>query len=233
MTIALPAAPIDARDFLRATCATLNLELNAGQLDTLLGYLGLLQRWNKIYNLTAVRSTDGMLIQHLADCLAVVGPLAAQHPSPGRLIDVGSGGGLPGLVIATCLPLWDVTCIDAVAKKMAFVRQAGAELGLRNLHALHGRIETVTSPFDVVCSRAFASLDEFVALSRTALAPAGCWMAMKGKRPDEEIAALPANIEVFHVEPLRVPGLDAERCLVWMRQRRNPVTEATERPERC
>ncbi len=183
-------------------------------------FLGLLAKWNAAYNLTAVRDPAQMRTQHLADCLAVVAPLR-RHLGAGRvarLLDVGSGGGLPGVVLAIADPAWDVTCVDTVGKKAAFVRQVAGELGLPNLHAVHARVETLAAPpFDVVTSRAFASLADFVAWTRALLAPGGAWMAMKGKRPDDEIAALPADIEVVGVEPLHVPGLDAERCLVWMR----------------
>jgi len=196
--------------------AELGLPPSAAQTSALVQYLGLLQRWNATYNLTAVRDPEAMLSQHLADCLAVVPPLQ-RRAGQGRLLDVGSGGGLPGVVIAMMLPSWDVTCVDAVAKKAAFVRQAAGALALPNLHAVHARVEDLKAPpFDVVTSRAFASLADFVSLTRRHLAPGGAWMAMKGRVPDDEIAALPADIEVFHVEPLQVPGLDAQRCLIWM-----------------
>ncbi len=184
-------------------------------------YLALLQKWNKAYNLTAVRDAAQMQVQHLADCLAVVPPL--QHHAAGRalrILDVGSGGGLPGVVLAISHPGWDVTCVDTVGKKAAFVRQVAGELALPNLHSAHARVEQLTAPpFGVVTARAFASLADLVQGTRAVLAPGGVWMAMKGKRPDDEITALPADIEVFHVEPLTVPGLDAERCLVWMRRK--------------
>jgi 16S rRNA (guanine527-N7)-methyltransferase len=134
-----------------------------------------------------------------------------------RLLDVGSGGGLPGVVFAICCPQVDVTCVDAVGKKAAFIQQAAVALKLPNLHGVHARVETLTAPFDVVSCRAFASLPDFTSWSRSALAPHGVWLAMKGKHPEEELAALPADVQVFHVEQLQVPGLDAERCIVWMR----------------
>jgi len=134
-----------------------------------------------------------------------------------RLLDVGAGAGLPGVVIAITCPEVAVTCVDTVAKKAAFVQQVAASLMLRNLKGLHARVETLTEPYDVVCSRAFASLKDFTTWSRTALAPHGIWLAMKGKHPDAELAELPKDVQVFHVEPLKVPGLDAERCIVWMR----------------
>ena len=215
---------------LAQVAAALGVTLDPRQLDLLAAYLALLQRWNAVYNLTAVREPQAMLTQHLADSLAVVPPLrrhlaglaevAAGGGSARRLLDVGSGGGLPGVVLAIACPELDVSCIDTVAKKANFIRQVAAELRLPNLHAVHGRVEAQAgSGFDVVVSRAFASLGDFTTWSRRALAAGGAWMAMKGKRPDAELAALAPDIEVFHVEPLQVPGLDAERCLVWMRPR--------------
>lgn len=191
-------------------------------------YLALLARWNATYNLTAVREREAMLSQHLADCLAVVEPLrrelagVAHQAGSGRqvprVLDVGSGGGLPGIVLAASLPTIEVHCVDAVAKKAAFIRQAAAELQLPNLKALHARVEQCKAPgFDVIASRAFASLFDFTRLTRHLLQPGGVWMAMKGKVPSEELAALPPDVEVFHVEQLQVPGLDAQRCLVWMK----------------
>jgi 16S rRNA (guanine527-N7)-methyltransferase len=203
----------------------LALDLTSTQSQALVHYLALLQRWNATYNLTAVRDPAQMLTQHLADCLAVVPALrrqlsglpAAEQP---RLLDVGSGGGLPGAVFAVLQPELAVTCVDTVGKKAAFVRQVAVELSLRNLTAEHARVEKmVVPPFHIVSSRAFASLPDFTAWTHHLLAPGGVWMAMKGKRPDDEIAALPATIEVFHVEPITVPGMDAERCIVWMRPR--------------
>lgn len=208
---------------LRELGTALGLDLNAAAIARLSAYLDLLERWNRTYNLSAVRERAGMRIQHVADCLAVVRPLEA-HRAAGRLLDVGSGGGLPGVVIAAVSPGWDVHCVDAVAKKAAFVRQVAGALALPNLHAIHARLETLAPaapPFDVVTARALGPLAQLVELSRVRLAPDGVWMAMKGRRPDEEITALPSDIEVFHVEPLVVPGLGAERCLVWMRRRRH------------
>jgi 16S rRNA (guanine527-N7)-methyltransferase len=133
-------------------------------------------------------------------------------------LDVGSGGGLPGVVIAICCPNVSVICVDAVSKKAAFVQQVAASLRLGNLKGVHARVETLAGPFDVIGSRAFASLPDFVNWSASALAPNGIWMAMKGKLPEEEIASLPPNAQVFHVEQLHVPGLNAERCMVWMKK---------------
>ena len=206
---------------LRDGVAALGLELSDGQLHQLLDYLVMLQKWNRVYNLTAVRDPAQMLRQHLLDSLAVVRPLRhmLRHrgaPAAARLLDVGSGGGLPGVVVAIACPDLEMHCVDAVAKKSAFVRQVAAGLKLRNLTALHARVETVAESFDVVCSRAFASLPDFVSWTAPLLAVGGCWMAMKGQHPADEIAALPSTARVFHVEQLAVPGLDAQRCIVWM-----------------
>jgi 16S rRNA (guanine527-N7)-methyltransferase len=200
----------------------LSLDISDTQGELLHRFMALLQRWNGTYNLTAVRDPAQMLTQHLADCLAVVPALRRQRVASNakRLLDVGSGGGLPGVVLAILEGTLSVTCVDTVGKKAAFVRQVAAELGLRNLHAEHARVEQLAAaPFDIVTSRAFASLLDFSSLTRRHLAAGAVWMAMKGKRPDDEMAALPVDVEVFHVEQLVVPGLDAERCLVWMRPR--------------
>lgn len=209
------------RDALAQIGDALALGLTGTQLDVLLAYLALLQRWNATYNLTAVRDPARMLTQHLADCLAVIGPLRRHcggDGRPQRILDVGSGGGLPGVVIAALNPDLHVTCVDTVGKKAAFVRQSAGELGLKNLAAEHARVEQLKATlFDVIVSRAFASLADFTRLTRDQLAPQGVWMAMKGKAPGDEIAELPPGLDVFHVEQLTVPGLHAERCLVWIR----------------
>lgn len=200
----------------------LSLDISDTQGELLHRFMALLQRWNGTYNLTSVRDPTQMLTQHLADCLAIVPALRRQRDASNakRLLDVGSGGGLPGVVLAILESSLSATCVDTVGKKAAFVRQVAAELGLRNLHAEHARVEQLAAaPFDIVTSRAFASLLDFTALTKRHLAPGAVWMAMKGKRPDDEMAALPVDVEVFHVEQLVVPGLDAERCLVWMRPR--------------
>jgi 16S rRNA (guanine527-N7)-methyltransferase len=165
------------------------------------------------------------LTHHLLDSLSAIAPLARELERMQKgfldgptLLDVGSGGGLPGVVIAICCPHVKVTCVDAVSKKSAFVQQVAASLKLPNLKGVHARVENLTGPFDVVCSRAFASLPDFVSWSVNALSDQGVWMAMKGKRPNEEVAALPPFASLFHVEPLQVPGLDAERCVVWMKK---------------
>lgn len=182
-------------------------------------YLDLLARWNRVYNLTALRDPALMRSHHLADSESIVAPLE-RHASgrPLKIVDVGSGGGLPGVVLAIHHPDWDVICVDAVAKKAGFVRQVALELSLPNLHAEHARIEQLPPVgADVVTSRAFASLPDFCTWTRHHLGPQGVWLAMKGRVPSDEIAALPPEVEVFHVEPLQVPGLDAERCAIWLR----------------
>ncbi len=203
---------------LDAGLQALGLDLSQAQRDLLLRYLEMLGKWNQVYNLTAVRDPNEMLTQHLLDSLAVVEPLRRQTGgTPGRLLDVGSGGGLPGAVIAICCPQLKVDCLDAVGKKAAFVQQVAAGLALPNLRGVHGRVERVADRYDVVSSRAFASLADFVNGSRQALAEQGVWLAMKGKHPEDEIAALPTDVAVFHVEQLSVPELAAQRCIVWMR----------------
>lgn len=208
-----------------ALAEQLGLSADERQLRQIADYLALLQRWNKTYNLTALRDPAQMFTHHLADCLTALPPLQRalgdrQAQQGLTLLDVGSGGGLPGVLIAILCPNLQVSCVDTVGKKAAFIRQAGAELGLRNLRAEHARVEQLPGHYHFITSRAFATLADFVALTRNRLAADGLWMAMKGKQPDDEIAALPDDVEVFHVEPLQVPGLDAERCLIWMRPRR-------------
>ena len=196
----------------------LGLSLAPAQHAQLLAYLDLLAKWNKVYNLTAVRDPAEMLTHHLLDSLAVIAPLV-RHTQGGaaRVLDVGSGGGLPGVVIAICCPEMSVACVDAVAKKAAFVQQAAGVLGLSNLRGVHARVESITEPYDVITSRAFATLADFTQWSAGSLGEDGVWMAMKGKHPTDEMAGLPPSVAVFHVEQLTVPGLDAERCLIWMR----------------
>ena len=149
---------------------------------------------------------------------------------PIRVLDVGSGGGLPGVVLAIVMPKWQVDCVDAVAKKATFVRQVAAELGLRNLHGLHARAENLQGgpnggPYALITSRAFASLADFCALTRHLLMPGGAWVAMKGLVPETEMRALQAEVDVFHVEQIQVPGLPVQRCLVWMQARAATPTD--------
>jgi 16S rRNA (guanine527-N7)-methyltransferase len=217
---------------LRAAAQALGLQLSALQLRQLMAFRDALLKWNKVYNLTALRQPQEMLQQHLIDCLAIVPPvqreLAKQHATgfgvddTTSILDVGSGGGLPGVVLAVLLPHCRIDCVDAVAKKVAFVRQVAAELGLSNLSALHSRVEDLKPPgrlgqgYDLITSRAFASLPDFTSWTKHLLAAGGSWAAMKGKRPDDELGAL-IGVQVFHVEPLNPPGMQAQRCLVWMK----------------
>jgi 16S rRNA (guanine527-N7)-methyltransferase len=204
---------------LRDGLVRLGLSLDDDQVAKLLNYLDLIQKWNKVYNLTAVRDPAEMLTHHLLDSLAVVNPLRGHTQGKAiKLLDVGSGAGLPGIVVAICCPEIQVDCVDTVAKKAAFIQQAAVTLKLPNLHGLHARVENLHGPYDLVSCRAFASLADFVAWSRGALAEQGVWLAMKGKRSDDEIAALPADVQMFHVEQLEVPGLEADRCLIWMKR---------------
>ena len=208
---------------LRAGLLTLALDLNDTRIRQLLDYQDLIGKWTKVYNLTAVRDPAEMLTHHLLDSLAAIAPLNRHLQQAGlqqgsTLLDAGSGAGLPGVVMAICCPAVAVTCVDTVAKKAAFIKQAALALKLPNLTGLHARVESIDKPFNVICSRAFASLQDFTQFSGNALADAGVWMALKGKHPADEMAALPETVKVFHVEQLQVPGLGAERCIVWMQK---------------
>ncbi|MBC8745301.1 16S rRNA (guanine527-N7)-methyltransferase [Paraburkholderia sp. WC7.3g] len=199
----------------------LGLELNDEQRRKLLDYVVLLAKWNSVYNLTAIRDPRQMLVQHILDSLSIVPHLAPRGPS--SVLDVGSGGGLPGIVLAIVLPDWDITTNDIVHKKTAFQAQARAELGLANLSVVTGRVETlrpgaeVPAKFDVIVSRAFAELADFVTLARHLVAEQGAIWAMKGVRPDAEIGRLPAGAHVEQIIRLDVPSLDAERHLIKVR----------------
>ena len=210
------------RATLLAGLDALQLDLSKEQIDQLLAYQAMIGKWTKVYNLTSVRDPAEMMTHHLLDSLSAVPALQRYLQGAGlaqgsRLLDVGSGAGLPGVVVAICCPAVSVTCVDTVAKKAAFIKQAALALKLPNLAGLHARVESIIEPFDVICSRAFASLTDFTNWSVGALAPQGVWMAMKGKHPADELLALPKNIAMFHVEQLKVPGLEAERCVLWLR----------------
>jgi 16S rRNA (guanine527-N7)-methyltransferase len=220
----------DLRAALLAGLGTLGLALSEQQVGQLLDYQALIAKWTKVYNLTAVRDPAEMMTHHLLDSLAAIAPLRRHLQQAGlgqgaQVLDVGSGAGLPGVVIAICCPSVAVTCVDTVAKKAAFIKQAALALRLPNLTGLHARVESITQPFEVICSRAFASLADFTQWSAAALAPQGVWMAMKGKHPADELAMLPAGVEMFHVEQLRVPGLGAERCILWLRPKAGQLAE--------
>jgi 16S rRNA (guanine527-N7)-methyltransferase len=211
---------------LRQGLSQLNLSFSEVQISNLLTYQTLIQKWNKVYNLTSVRDPVEMLTHHLLDSLAIIGPLRKhldelQRTAPSQavqLLDVGSGAGLPGVVIAICCPQVRVDCVDTVGKKAAFIQQVAVSLKLKNLRGVHARVENLTDHYQVITSRAFASLADFTTWSVSTLDEGGTWIAMKGKHPTEELAELPASAKVFHVEQLSVPGLNADRCLIWLRK---------------
>ncbi len=213
-----PSSPLQEAA-LRQGAQVLGLTLTDEQCQKLLAYGALILKWSRVYNLTALRDPEQVLTHHLLDSLAIVAPLTRVWPGAGRLLDVGSGAGLPGVIIAVMRPDLMVDCLDAVAKKMAFVQQVAVELGLPNLRGIHARVEAFKGQYELICSRAFASLADFFVGSSHLLAPDGVWLAMKGKRPEEELSRIPEDLKVFHVEQLMVPGLkEADRCLVWARK---------------
>ena len=189
--------------------AELGLPLPDAAQQQLLAFRDLLLKWNKTYNLTALRDPEQAISHHLLDSLAIL-PYVGTEP----LLDVGSGGGLPGIPLAIARPEMSVRMVDTVQKKTTFLQQAAIQLGLRNVTVSHARVETLDGQYAQISSRAFAELSLFVTLTRHLLIPGGRWLAMKGVRPDDEIAALPAGIIVEQIIPLQVPGLDAERHLI-------------------
>lgn len=206
---------------LAAGVAELRLEIAAATQQKLLDYLALIQKWNRVYNLTAVREMQKMISHHLLDSLAVI-----PHARARSIIDVGSGAGLPGVPLALALPQSRLTLLEANHKKAAFLKQAVIELDLRNADVVCGRVETWEPPqlFDVAISRAFSGLAEFVAASGRLCADDGTIAAMKGIYPYEEIAQLPAGFKLRSVVPLGVPGLEAERHLVLVQPARQAVS---------
>ena len=203
-----------------AGAARLGVALDDRQLRQLADYVALLERWNSVHNLTAVRRGEDVLTHHLLDSLALVPHLdRVTGGAAADVLDVGSGGGLPGIVLAVAAPKAQLTLVEAVQKKCAFLTQARLELGLDNVAVRHHRVETLQAgPFDVIVSRALTTLAQFVAWTRHLLRPQGCWLAMKGKRPTEELAQLPADVRV-EVIAQRVPELDEERHVIEMRIR--------------
>lgn len=199
---------------LSAGLAGLGLNLTEEREAMLLGYLALLAKWNKVYNLTAIREQEKMLSQHLLDSLAVLPYLQGDG-----ILDVGSGGGLPGMPLAIAMPEKEITLLDSNQKKTTFLKQAAIELKLANVKVVCGRVENYRTEhkFDTVISRAFSDLASFVRLASHLCAPGGVMLAMKGVFPHEEAAQLPANARIEEVIPLNVPMLEAERHLVVMR----------------
>ena len=221
----------DRREFfdrLANDASQIGVTLDSAQIDKLIEYLAQMLRWNRTYNLTAIREPEAMRVQHLVDSLAVV-PLLAQRialdgdavgaQQAARIMDVGSGGGLPGVVLAIAQPGWQVCCVDAVEKKTAFVRQMAGVLQLPNLSAQHTRVERLPpAQCDIVVSRAFASVADFAALAGRHVRPDGTLAAMKGREPSQELSQLHAagewRLDVIHT--LQVPGLDAQRCMAFL-----------------
>jgi 16S rRNA (guanine527-N7)-methyltransferase len=202
-------------DRLALGAAALGLNLDAAQRARLEQYLGLLEKWNRVYNLTAIRGRERMITHHLLDSLAI-----APHVRGPRLLDVGSGAGLPGIVLAIANSALEVTLLDSNQKKAAFMRQAIGALALGNAAVVAERIESweTSKSFDTIVSRAFSDLGEFVAAAARLLAPGGLFAAMKGVHPHEEIERLPGGFRLARVIRLQVPGLDAERHLVLVEQ---------------
>jgi 16S rRNA (guanine527-N7)-methyltransferase len=189
--------------------AELGLDLSDDAQQKLLAFRDLLLKWNKTYNLTALRDPAQAISHHLLDSLAIL-----PHVGDGPLLDVGAGGGLPGIPLAIARPQLAVSMVDTVQKKATFLQQAAIELGLKNVAVHHARVEEMRGQYAQISSRAFAEIGLFVELTRHLLAPGGRWLAMKGIRPDDELAALPADIVVDSIVQLHVPGLDAERHLI-------------------
>jgi 16S rRNA (guanine527-N7)-methyltransferase len=210
-----PAAALseDLQGQIAAGCRSLQLAVSTAALAQLADYVGLLAKWSKVYNLTAVRQPQQMVTRHLLDSLAVV-PFLIE----GSLLDVGTGAGLPGVPIAIARPDLAVTLLDANAKKLRFVRQAVAELRLGNVEVVQARMQEYQPgrAFDMVISRAVSSLEELYRQSRHLLAPRGRMLFMKGALPEEEMAAFAPGRETLHIERLDIPGLDAERHLLWL-----------------
>lgn len=202
-------------EVLRQGLAALDINATEEQIEQWLEYQQLLRRWNKVYNLTSIDEAEAMLTTHLLDSLSV-----AAFITGSLIADVGSGGGLPGIPLAILFPERKFTLIDAVGKKVRFQRQVTTELQLDNVQAVHSRIEKFKPerPFDQIISRAFSSLSDFVFLTEPVLALNGAWLAMKGRLPEQELAALDKKFE-YTVTPLTVPGLDAERHLVQITQK--------------
>lgn len=198
------------RDSLQAGLNDLNLILDSNQLDQLLTYIHLIEKWNKAYNLTAVRDIHEMVTTHLLDSIAIL-----PYVQGVRIADIGTGAGLPGIPLAICRPDWQFTLVDSNSKKTRFVQQAILELKLRNVEVVHARVESLRPAvaFDTVLCRAFASMPDIVHLCQHLLATSGQILAMKGQIPHEELTELSQSYRIISVS---VPGIEAERCLVKM-----------------
>jgi 16S rRNA (guanine527-N7)-methyltransferase len=188
-----------------------NISLTDQQKQQLVGYVELLHKWNKAYNLTSVRDPQQMLVRHILDSVVV-----EPHLQGERFIDVGTGPGLPGIPLAIVRPQSHFTLLDSLGKRVRFLRQVQHELGLTNVTPVQSRVEEFPSepPFDGVISRAFASLEDMLNWCHHLPSPEGRFYALKGVRPDDEISALPAGFTVEKIQPLQVPELDGERHLV-------------------
>lgn len=208
---------IDLKEQLKSGLQAMNLELSTAQQLMLLEYVSLLKKWNSTYNLTALRDERTMISHHLLDSLTLL-PYVANAKT---LMDVGSGGGMPGIPTAICLPDLQITLLDSNTKKTTFLQQAVIELGLKNVTVASGRVEAMhDKSVDVVTSRAFAELHDFIALTKHLLNENGYWAAMKGVYPYEELENVPDNIEVYQIDKLNVPTLNAERHMVLMRPKK-------------
>ena len=197
---------------LAAGLADLGIALSDEAQRKLLAFRDLLLKWNKTYNLTALRDPEQAISHHLLDSLSIL-----PHVGPEPMLDVGSGGGLPGIPLAIARPELSVGLVDTVQKKATFLQQASIELDLKNVAVHHARVEEMQGQYAQISSRAFAEIALFVALTRHLMAPGGRWLAMKGQRPDDELKALPDDIAVESIVPLDVPGLAAERHLIILR----------------
>lgn len=204
------------RPVLESGLDALCIKLTKEQQDKIINYLIILSKWNSVYNLTAIRDPKEMMTHHVLDSLSAVPAFTEAQ----NVLDVGSGGGLPGMILAICYPDKKISMIDTVSKKTAFLNQAKAELGLNNVTVYSARVESlqVNQPFDVITSRAFSELNNFVNWSQHLLAEGGRFIAMKGVHPQGEMERLPEGWEVKEVRPLTVPGLDAERHLIFIQK---------------
>lgn len=207
-----------SREELRLRAAKMQVDLSDEQVERLAHYGELLLKWNSTYNLTSITNADDVLVLHLLDSLTLVKAFDSVVSGAATVMDVGSGGGLPAIPLATMRSDISISMVDTVKKKVLFLRQAILELKLKNAKALHTRVEKLThEKVDVITSRAFASLRDMTEWTRHLLREDGCWLAMKGKVPEDEIKDLSDDIEVKEIIPLTVPGEDLERHLVVLR----------------